>query len=67
MGIKLNQARCQGCGRTILTASCSVLGLGRLKAIFGVRCNQCVTNEERQALNRTIGEALAENSNGRGI
>ena len=57
--MKLLEVKCKRCGQALLTTAKSLHGLDTLKAAFGALCEQCVTPDERYALNRAIGEGIA--------
>jgi len=58
--IALVSAQCKYCGRRVMTASRSPLGLDKLKAEFGTVCSDCITPEEEQHLLQRMGSALVE-------
>lgn len=58
--IALAEARCSRCDKAIYIATRSVLGLDRLKAKWGIICEDCIEPEERHRMMIEQGEALQE-------
>ncbi len=55
---------CQRCGKRLAVASRSIYGADRLKAQFGILCDGCATDQEKQGLNLAIGEHIATPGDG---
>ena len=56
----LTQAPCKRCGKMVVTAVRSLLGLDGLKVQWGVICQACVTPDEQYQLLREMGDQLKE-------
>ena len=61
---RLINTPCKRCGRMVVTSVRSLMGLGRLKARWGVICQSCITPEEQHQMLMEQGTALLEQGGG---
>jgi hypothetical protein len=59
MRFKIITTTCRRCGKALATGSRSLYGADAAKAELDRICENCVTPEERQEIQRAIGQAIA--------
>jgi Protein of unknown function (DUF2688) len=58
--IKLIKTHCELCNKEIYTANQSLYGLDQLKSKFGIKCENCVTENKKMELLDVMGTKIAE-------